>query len=273
MRDSIIIKFLYKTVVGRVILKFLVNPSVSRASACFLTSSSSRWLVPIFVKRNQINMTYYIIPKGGYHSFNDFFTRKMKEKYVWYQNGELVSPCDGLLTVSKIDEKTLFYIKNTEYSLQELLNDKAIADEYRGGTAFVFRLTPAHYHRYIWATTGFLGENKRIEGVLHSVQPVCHEKKKVYVQNTREYVMIRHPKLGDVIQMEIGALLVGKISNHKYPEDRSVYAGAEKGFFEYGGSSIVVLTKGKHELSMDIRERYTVGTEIPVVIGENLINI
>lgn len=52
MKESLIIKFLYKTVVGRAILKFLVNLSISRASARFLSSSFSKWLVPVFVRRN-----------------------------------------------------------------------------------------------------------------------------------------------------------------------------------------------------------------------------
>lgn len=114
MKESLLIKFLYKTVVGRAILKLLVNPSISRASARFLSSSFSKWLVPIFVRRNNIDMTYYQVPEGGYKSFNDFFTRKKEEKYIWYKTGPLVSPCDGLLTVSEINDDSEFYIKHTQ---------------------------------------------------------------------------------------------------------------------------------------------------------------
>lgn len=271
MKESLVIKFLYKTVVGRAILKLLVNPSISRASARFLSSSFSRWLVPIFVKRNNIDMIYYHVPDGGYKSFNEFFTRKMEEKYIWCKKGELVSPCDGLLTVSEIDEDSVFYIKHTQYSLGELLNSSELASEYSGGTAYIFRLTPAHYHRYIWASTGFLMKKEHIAGILHSVQPVCHERSKVFIQNTREYSLINTHSVGKVIQMEIGALLVGKISNHDLEWNNMVCAGQEKGYFEYGGSSIVLLTSSRAELVEELQCREMYGNEIPVVIGEQLI--
>jgi len=271
MNDSLIIIFLYKTVVGRTILKFLVNPNVSRASAWFLSSSFSRWLVPIFVRKNNIDMTYYHMPEGGYKSFNDFFTRRMDEKYIWFKDGELVSPCDGLLTVSDINDDSEFYIKHTQYSLSELLNNEELANEYKGGTAYIFRLTPSHYHRYIWTSTGYIKRREHIDGILHSVQPICHEKSKVFIHNTREYSLINTSSVGNVIQMEIGALLVGKISNHDMKWGNMVCAGQEKGFFEYGGSSIVVLTDKRMDLSEEIKYRYKIGNEIPVVIGEKLI--
>lgn len=271
MKESVFIKFLYKTTIGRFILKLLVNPTISRASAKFLSSSYSRWLVPIFVKRNGIDLIYYNVPDGGYQSFNDFFTRQMKERYIGDRNGELVCPCDGLLTISEIDEESIFHIKHTEYSLAELLKNDELAEEYKGGTAFIFRLTPAHYHRYIWATTGSLKEKEKISGILHSVQPICHEKTKVFVQNSREYSVINNSSLGKVVQMEIGALLVGKISNYDVNLKQIICSGQEKGFFEYGGSSIVLLTKERHAISEDILYRYTIGNEIPVIIGEQLI--
>lgn len=270
MKESLIIKFLYKTVVGRAILKLLVNPSISRASARFLSSSFSKWLVPVFVRRNNIDMTYYQVPEGGYKSFNEFFTRKMEEKYIWYKTGPLVSPCDGLLTVSEINDDSEFYIKHTQYSLSELLGSSELAEEYKGGTAYIFRLTPAHYHRYIWSSTGYLMHKEHIDGILHSVQPVCHEKSKVFIQNTREYSLINTPSVGKVIQMEIGALLVGKISNHDIGWSKMVCAGQEKGFFEYGGSSIVLITNSRAELAEELQYRDIVGNEIPVVIGEQL---
>lgn len=271
MKESVIIKFLYKTFLGRTILKLLVNPKISRASAKILSSSFSRWLVPVFVHKNNIDMKYYEVPKGGYVSFNDFFTRKMEEKYICYKGGELLSPCDGLLTVSRINEDSVFRIKHTEYSLKELLKSEELAEEYKNGTAYIFRLTPAHYHRYIWSSTGYICDKKRIDGILHSVQPICHELSKVFIQNSREYALIDTSSVGKVIQMEVGALLVGKISNHDLGWSKMVCAGEEKGFFEYGGSSIVILTSTREELAEELQYRTRVGTEIPVLIGEQLI--
>lgn len=167
-------------------------------------------------------------------------------------------------------QTSIFHIKHTDYSLQELLDDPYLAKSFTGGTAYVFRLTPAHFHRYIWSVSGCLVETKHISGILHSVQPVCHENYKIFVQNTREYSRIVIPSIGEVIQMEIGALLVGQIANHSIDLGEIICAGDEKGFFEYGGSSIVLITSDRTELSEKLKHRRMLGNEIPVVIGERL---
>lgn len=271
MKDSIIIRLLYNTIFGRFLLKLLVNPKISRASARFLSSSFSRCLVPFFVQKNRIDLSCYEVPERGYLSFNDFFTRKKHEIYIDYGSGKPISPCDGLLTVSEITEDAFFSIKHIKYCLSELLKSDVLAEEYCGGIAFIFRLTPAHYHRYIWSVSGMLCETRHISGILHSVQPICHEKTKVFVENTREYAIVENDSVGRVLQMEIGALLVGRISNHKLDRYQMVCAGQEKGFFEYGGSSIVMLVKDKIELAEEIRNRVCTGNEIPVLMGEKLI--
>lgn len=271
MKENLFIRFLYNTILGRSVLKFLVNPNISRASARFLSSSASRCLVPIFVYKNKIDMSQYVIPYEGYKSFNDFFVRIKKEEYMPNINRELIAPCDGLLTVAAISEDCVFRIKHTVYSLGELLQDEELAGDYQGGTALIFRLTPAHYHRYIWCTTGFTYDERLVQGKLHSVRPICHEKVKVFVQNTREYVIINSASIGSVIQMEIGALLVGKITNHNRQRSQMIIAGQEKGYFEYGGSSIVIITEKKIELAHSISNRCRVSDEIPIMLGEKLI--
>ena len=56
--------------------------------------------------------------------------------------------------------------------------------------------------------------------------------------------------------MEVGALMVGKITNHKLTrQTRQVVAGQEKGYFEFGGSTIVVLLqKGQVQLRQEVLE-------------------
>ena len=72
--------------------------------------------------------------------------------------------------------------------------------------------------------------------------------------------------------MEVGAMLVGRISNHPFPgAARYVEAGEEKGYFEYGGSTIILLFEKGFELCAAIRERDAVDGEIPVTIGESLV--
>ena len=271
MSESLAIDFLYKTAIGRVFLKGLVNPMVSEYAAKFLSSRASAGIIPLFIKRNKININEFVIPEGGYKSFNDFFTRRIKPENRVIAEGELISPCDGYLTVSNIDETSVFHIKNTDYSLKELLKNDSLANEFTGGTALIFRLTPSHYHRYVFCTAGIVEQTKRIKGILHSVKPICHEKFPVFVQNSREYTVLNNNNLGDLVQMEVGALLVGKISNNHYSCGDEICLGQEKGFFEYGGSSIVILTKFRLDKKKLKRSRVRLHGGIPVKMGEVLI--
>lgn len=264
MSESLTVDFLYKTSVGRFILKGLVNPKISKRAAKILSSKISAAFVPSFIKRNRIDIDDYIVPEGGFRSFNDFFTRKIKPGKRVVEEIGLICPSDGLLTVSDITEKNVFNIKNTSYSLKELLDDEDLAGEFIGGTALIFRLTPSHYHRYVFCASGKVGKTRFIPGVLHSVKPVCHETFPVFVQNAREYAVFDTEEYGKVVQMEVGALLVGKISNSGYAAGDRVRIGEEKGYFEYGGSSIVVLTKRR------LREKHASNDEMPVKLGMDI---
>ena len=83
--------------------------------------------------------------------------------------------------------------------------------------------------------------------------------------------MLNNNNLGDLVQMEVGALLVGKISNKHYVRGEEISAGQEKGFFEYGGSSIVVLTKLRLDMNKIRSRRDGLYGGIPVKMGEALI--
>ena len=271
-KESLSILFLYRTVPGRMLLKLLVQPEVSKVAAHLMSSPVSRAFVPAFIKKNNIDPEYYIEPAGGYRSFNDFFTRKMKPEYVREYEDGIISPCDGLLTVFDIDEDSVFEIKNSRYRLRGLLRDKKLSERFAGGTALIFRLTPSHYHRYCYPTDGTVYANRRINGELHCVRPVALETFKVFTQNSREYSVIKSEEYGRIIQMEVGAMLVGKISNRHFSEKHfSVKGGEEKGYFEYGGSTIILLLENRIELNEEILNREPVNGEIPVKIGEKLI--
>ncbi len=236
-KETLLIRFLYQTVTGRSILKILVQPWVSRKVGIFLNSKFSRWLVPVFVKKNGINMDEY--EKKDYKSFNDFFIRKRNKERIDMTPNHLISPCDGYLSVYSIEESRTYKVKNTEYHLEQLLDSAVLAQKFSGGYCMIFRMTPRHCHRYCYICDGVRQESRKIAGKLHCVRPVAYTSVPVFVENNREYVKIRSDLFGYVVQMEIGALLVGKIYNHQ--SGNKVLQGQEKGYFEFGGSTILIL--------------------------------
>ena len=235
------VKFLYTNQIGRLIAKVLASPFVSKVVAIFLTSTLSDFMVKNFVKKHNIDLN--IFENNGFKSFNDFFTRIKKSEniHIDMDNNSFISPCDGKLMCFKIGENSDFKIKNSYYTVSDLLNGDSISNDFKDGYIFVFRLRPKDYHRYIYIDKGIKSKNIKIPGVLHTVRPIVHESEAVYKRNSREYALLRTENFGDVIQIEVGAMLVGKIKN--YHEDCQFSRGDEKGMFEFGGSTIVLLVK------------------------------
>ena len=149
-----LLSFLYTNILGRMLLKPLIQPQVSKLAGRYLSSALSKWLIPKFIERNEIDMDIY--EECDYSSFNDFFTRKIKPdcRPVPEDLDVLISPCDCLATVYPIQENTTFSIKNTEYTLRSLLRSPRLAKRFRGGYAYVLRLTVEDYHRYLYSVSG-----------------------------------------------------------------------------------------------------------------------
>ena len=109
--------------------------------------------------------------------------------------------------------------------------------------------------------------SRAIPGKLHCVRPIACGAFPVYAENSREYTELKTQRFGTVIQMEIGAMLVGKICN--YPRDGQVFQGEEKGYFEFGGSTILLLLEeGRLELSEEMAGYIGTGVETRIRLGE-----
>ena len=256
-KESASLRFLYRTAFGRLCLKPLVAPCISKLVGHFMSSPLSRPLIPRFVKKNGICLADY--EDTRYRSFNDCFTRKIKPEMrpIPKDNTLFIAPCDAYLSAYPIKNDSVFHIKGSDYSVSGLLGGNAeLAQKYAGGTALVFRLCVHHYHRYIYLDDGKKGENVFLKGKLHTVRPIALEACPVFIQNAREYTVMETESFGTVTQIEVGALLVGKIQNHHGVH--SFVRGEEKGTFLYGGSTIVLLLE-KDKVLLD--ERFFTATE------------
>ena len=264
-----LLRKMYDSYFCRAFLRVLSIPAISKLAGAFLDSKLSASFISDFAQNNNIDLSDY--EPQAYKSFNDFFTRKVKPgtRPLAQDKKALISPSDGKVTAYEIDKVNGFVIKNSVYSVCSLLRDKKLAKRYEGGYAVIIRLTPDDYHRYCYAATGVKSHDRRINGVLSTVNPVVNEYVPVYKENSRNYCLIRTEEFGDIIQMEVGALLVGRITNaHPYGR-RTVLRGEEKGYFEFGGSTIVLLLeKDKVEVCKDLIENTREGFETMLKQGE-----
>ena len=267
-KDSAGANFLYHTGCGRMLLQVLIRPAVSKALGAFLDTGLSRHLVGPFVKHTKLDLSDY--PEVTYRSFNDFFTRQVKEgrRPVDMNPHTLVAPCDGKLTAYPITEEAMFDIKHSVYSVKDLLQDDALAQEFVGGTCLIFRLTPDDFHRYSFMDNGHILETRTLPGVLHTVRPIAFRRYPVFSENAREFVVLETANFGKVIQMEVGALFVGRIVNHPL----TTYArGQEKGKFEFGGSTVILLLqKDAAVIDEELLENTRCGFESIVRLGQKI---
>ncbi len=260
------LNFLYNNVLGRLILKILTCPFVSKLAGCFMSSRLSVPYIKSFIKKNNIVLDDFEV--SDWKSFNEFFIRPVKSgaRVFDLSPSSFVSPCDGLLTVYPITDGLTFTVKNSIYNIESLLENPALAKDFSGGICLVFRLTPTHYHRYHYFDKGEKGENIFIKGILHTVQPIAVENIPVYTRNSREYTVLKTENFGDAVFMEVGAMMVGKICN--LHEAHSFNRGDEKGHFKFGGSTIIVLLKkDTAKIDENIISSNKKGEEYPVLAG------
>jgi phosphatidylserine decarboxylase len=158
-------------------------------------------------------------------------------------------------------------VKQSKYTVSSLLRDDNLARRFEDGLCLVFRLCVDNYHRYCYFDGGKKDDNVFIPGFLHTVRPTALEALPVFVENCREYTLMHTENFGDAVQIEVGAMLVGKIDN--YHGVHEFKRGEEKGRFLYGGSTVILLLE-KGRASVDGAFKLDSGEEIPVVMGQRI---
>ena len=263
-----LLEVIYGHALTRMLLRPFLSPAVSDICGKFLSTRLSRRIIPSFVKKNHIDLSIY--EKQEFDSYNAFFTRKIKaeQRPINDQKNVLISPSDGKVTAYPITQKGRFWIKHTQYTAAQLLKDERLAERYMGGWIYVIRLTVDDYHRYCYVADGRKSKQRKIRGVLHTVNPVANDYYPIYKMNSREYCLLKTKEFGTILLMEVGALMVGKINNHE-EDSAQVKRGEEKGMFEFGGSTIVVMTEpGMAKPDKDIIQNTKAQAETLIKMGE-----
>lgn len=267
--QQVLLDLLYNTTAGRAVVKKMAAPALSEWAGYFCSSIASRFMIVPFIKKSGIDMSQY--KAAMYSSYNDFFTRQIRPECrpIDMTPSALISPCDSKLSIYKTDQNSVFSIKNSYYSVNSLVKCKSLADKYCNGYCMIFRLEIDDYHRYIYIDNGNKTKNRHISGFYHTVNPIALESVDIYRENTREVTMLNTENFGEVLQIEIGAMMVGRILNHH--QESEIRRGQEKGMFEFGGSTIVLLFKENAVVpDSDILKNTAEGFETIVKMGEKI---
>ncbi|MEM7175039.1 MAG: phosphatidylserine decarboxylase [Chlamydiota bacterium] len=204
----------------------------------------SRWKVSRFITKFQIDPTEFEQPVAAFQSFNDFFIRSLKPacRPVALDANTAIMPADGrYLVFPSIDQSKGFYAKNQTFNLSQLLRDPVLANHYHRGGLVIARLCPTDCHRFWFPCDCVPSEPKRIRGPLYSVNPIAlRDRLAILAENDRMITMLQTRAFGDVLFIEIGATFVGAIKQTYCPMAARA-KGDEKGYFEFGGSCILLL--------------------------------
>lgn len=262
------IQFLYSNPVGRLLLRFVSSKTYSKLNALHNDTKRSARKITAVEKSFHIDASEY--ESRDFKSFNDFFTRKLKTgaRPFSHKGADFISPADSKMIYKEISDNLELRVKGASYSLGSLIENDDLAEKYAGGLCLIFRLTMDDCHRYIFPDDGRIKNSKTINGKLHTVQPNAHEKYKSYISNYRIISELETKHFDDILFIEIGALLVGKINNHK----KSIFRkGDEKGYFGLGGSTIIIITKCDIiKIDDDIRLHSRKNIETKVKQGETI---
>ncbi|MBB6632243.1 phosphatidylserine decarboxylase [Clostridium algidicarnis] len=269
------LKWNYSSPVGLTLLEMFIKKKLfSKVYGAYCDSSLSKKKINSFIKEFNIDMNLCEKNLSKFNSFNDFFIRSLKKEArpIDENSNMLISPGDGrLFAYDNIDMDNLVQVKGLTYSLNELIEDKAIADKYNGGLCLVLRLCPTDYHRFHFIDSGICSDSKKVNGDYYSVNPIALEKiPKLYCQNKREWSLLKSENFGDVILVEVGATCVGTIVQ-TYNPNHVVKKGDEKGYFKFGGSTTIMFIKPNTvKIDEDILRETSLGYETKVVMGETI---
>ncbi|MBP9841255.1 MAG: phosphatidylserine decarboxylase [Simkaniaceae bacterium] len=220
------------------------------------TFFSKRKIIP-FIQKFQIDMTEF--ETKNFNSFNDFFIRKLKSECREISNSDAVLPADGRYRI--FENSTQFVIKGKVFDAETLIGRKGCR-----GPIVIGRLAPVDYHRFHFPVDGVVKETVLMNGPLYSVNPVAvFHNLAVLTENKRMVTEIDTEAFGKVFMVEVGATYVGSIVQTY--QSGSIKRGEEKGYFEFGGSCVILLFE-EDRITFDTDLFF--GLEVYARMGESL---
>ncbi|MBH0087245.1 phosphatidylserine decarboxylase [Psychrobacter sp. SCQQ22] len=195
---------------------------------------------------------------NAYESFNDFFTRELKDdaRPIDTTADGIVSPADGVISqLGQIEDHKLLQAKGRYYDVGQLLADSEDGQYFADGSFTTVYLAPSNYHRVHMPFDGTLTKTRYVPGTLFSVNNTTADNVPDLFARNERLVCMFDTKYGKAAVVMVGAMIVagietvatGKISRtddiQEADHDMSFEKGDELGRFYLGSTAIVVLPK------------------------------
>lgn len=245
----------------------LTNGSLtSKMIRQFARSNTSRWMIPNYIKTYKIPVDDVENSLSSFPSLHDFFIRKLKEESRPLAGAPIVSPVDGKVEIAgDLHDSIRFLVKNQQYSLSDLLGNRALSDSYKNGKYIVLYLSPADYHRIHSPADGkvikqfVLGKKSypvNQAGLMYGKSPLSGNYRLISELET---------EFGRMLVVKVGAMFINSIEMTNQKKDWR--KGEEIGYFSFGSTVVLFF----EENTIDFHEKVRNGHAIKV--GEALANM
>ncbi len=215
-----------------------------------------------------------------YKTFNEFFTRTIKDGARPIENGKnnVVCPVDGRISqIGPINNGTIIQAKGRDYSLADLLGGRSQdTDAFNNGIFTTLYLSPRDYHRIHMPCGATLRSMHYIPGRLFSVAPhTVRVVPRLFARNER-VVAIFDTEHGKMAMVLVGAINVAAIETVwaglvtpptqkqiAYKDYDTGYLnlaqGDEMGRFNMGSTVILLLEKGSFRVDLNAGDPVRMG--------------
>jgi len=173
------------------------------------------WVIRRFVKRYNVNMSEAVHEDPThYKSFNEFFTRPLKEGVRPLAASTWVCPVDGAISqCGAIERDQIFQAKGHQYSTRALVGgDANLAAQFQNGQFATLYLSPRDYHRIHMPIAGKLLRMIHVPGDLFSVNPTTARGVPGLFARNERVVCEFETAQGPMVLVLVGATIVGSMA-------------------------------------------------------------
>lgn len=262
-RDAIA-DWLFTSTLGQFVNSVISRPIFSSLASRYLKSSWSCKKIESFKYEFGIDDSEFA--EAEYQSLNDYFIRKFKTQARSFSRNEweLSAPAEGYYLVSA---DANLPIKGISTTAKELL-DSLPAFETK--QTIVVRLSPKEYHRLHFPFSGVIKSISPLDGKLYSINPVTlkHDQN-LFIKNKRIALELQFDNQMKAYIILVGATYIGSIQLSAKAGDR-FQKGDEFGYFEFGGSTAVILLDTKLNFEEKILSYSEQGIETFAKLGQTI---
>jgi len=239
--------------------------TLARARAGKASTRVIRW----FIRRYGVDMNEAAKPDPAvYASFNDFFTRALRDDARPLADATLLCPVDGSISqYGPVEDGQIFQAKGHRYSAAALLGgDRQLAAAFADGLFATLYLSPRDYHRIHMPCDGVLRQMTWVPGALYSVNPATARGVPGLFARNERVVCVFDGDDGPFVLVLVGATIVGsmqtvwhgvvnpprrpEITKWRYePGEVKLSKGQEMGRFLLGSTVVMLFPRGGFEFN------------------------